>query len=101
MEQFTNLYEFRQDVYDYGPIRARDTQFELVAALLLSPTIRSLPELSLCPAFRRKWMSAYEAIWKGQQDQEWLERYFIHLVPTNGPKVFSLDGTAWPQGHGS
>jgi len=96
MEQFTNLIEFRQDVYNCGLIRARDAQFELVDALLLSPTIRSFPELSLCPAFRRKWMSAYEAIRKGQQDQEWLERYFIHLVPTNGPKVFPVDGTAWP-----
>ena len=96
MKQFTKLIEFRQAVYEHGLTRAKDTQFELVDALLLSPVIRSFPELSFCPAFRRQWMSAYEAIRKGRQDQDWLERYFMRLVPTTGPKVFSLDGTAWP-----
>jgi hypothetical protein len=67
-----------------------------IRTLLLSPVIRSFPELSLCPAFRRQWTSAYEAIRKGRQDQEWLERYFIRLVPTTGLNVFSLDGTPWP-----
>jgi hypothetical protein len=96
MEQFTKLIAFRQAVYEHGLVRARDAQFELVDALLLSPMIRSFPELSLCPAFRRQWMSAYEAIRKGRQDREWLERYFMRLVPTIGCQVFSLDGTAWP-----
>jgi hypothetical protein len=96
MEQCTKLIEFRQAVYEHGLVRARDAQFELVDALLLSPVIRSFPELSLCPAFRRQWMSAYEAIRKGRQDQDWLERYFMQLVPTIGAQVFSLDGTAWP-----
>ncbi len=62
MKQFTKLIEFRQAVYEHGLTRARDTQFELVDALLLSPVIRSFPELSFCPAFRRRWTSAYEAI---------------------------------------
>jgi hypothetical protein len=96
VEQFTKLIEFRQAVYEHGLTRARDAQFELVDALLLSPMIRSFPELSLCPAFRRQWMSAYEAIRKGQQDQAWLERYFMRLVPTMAFSVFSLDSTAWP-----
>ena len=96
MEQFTNLIEFRQAVYEHGLTRARDAQFELVDALLLGPPIRSYPELSLSPIFRRKWPSAYAAIEDGQQDQEWLEGYFIHQIPTTGPQVFSLDGTDWP-----
>ena len=96
MEQFNKLIEFRQAIYEYGLIRTRDAQFELVDALLLSPVVRSFPELSLCPAFRRQWTSAYEAIRKGQQNQDWLERYFTRLVPTIGCHVFSLDGTAWP-----
>ena len=65
-------------------------------ALLLSPPIRSFPELSLLPAFQRKWSSAYAAIKDGQQDQDWLEGYFIQQIPTRGSKVFALDGTAWP-----
>lgn len=96
MKQFTKLIEFRQAVYEHGLVRARDAQFELVDALLLSPVIRSFPELSLCPAFRRQWMSAYEAIRKGRQDRAWLERHFMRLVPTRGTQVFSVDGTAWP-----
>jgi hypothetical protein len=96
MQQFTKLTEFRQAAYEHGLLRARDAQFELVDALLLSPVVRSFPELSLCPAFRRQWMSAYEALRKGQQDQDWLERYFMRLVSAMGLTVFSLDGTAWP-----
>ncbi len=96
MEQFTKLIEFRQAVYDRGLTRARDAQFELVDALLLSPPIRSFPELSLSPAFRRKWSSAYAAIEEGQQDQKWPEGYFARQIPKGGPQVFSLDGTAWP-----
>jgi hypothetical protein len=99
MEQFAKLIEFRQAVYEHGLTRARDAQFELVDALLLSPVVRSFPELSLCPAFRRQWMSAYEAIRKGQQNQDWLERHFMRLVPTVGLKVFPLDSTAWPHPH--
>ena len=96
MKQFTKFIEFRQAVYEHGLVSARDAQFELVDALLLSPVIRSFPELSLCPAFRRQWMGAYEAIRKGRQDREWLECHFMRLVPTTGRQVFSLDGTAWP-----
>lgn len=96
MEQFTSLIEFRQAVYEQGFIKARDAQFELLDALLLSPPIRSFPELSLLPAFQRKWSSAYAAIKDGQQDQDWLEGYFIQQIPTRGSKVFALDGTAWP-----
>lgn len=101
MEQFNNLIEFRQAVYDLGLTRARDAQhampwFELLDTLLLSSPIRSFPELSLSPAFQRKWPSAYAAIEEGQQDWEWLEGYFIQQIPTRGPQVFALDSTAWP-----
>jgi hypothetical protein len=57
MEQFNKIIEFRQAIYDHGLTLTRDAQFELVDALLLSPGIRSFPELSLSPAFRRKWPS--------------------------------------------
>jgi len=96
MEQFNTLIEFRQAVYEHGLTKARDAQFELVDALLLGRPIRSFPELSLLPTFRRRWHSSYAAIERGDRDREWLEGHFIRQVPTNGPWLFSLDGTAWP-----
>lgn len=95
MKQFNKLIEFRQAVYDHGLTRFADAQFDLVDALLFSPAIRSFPELSLSPAFRRQWHSAYAAIEEGKQDDEWLESYCIQQIPTRGPQVFSLDGTSW------
>jgi hypothetical protein len=95
MKQFNKLIEFRQAVYNQGLTRFADAQFDLTDALLLSPPIRSFPELSLSQAFRRLWHSAYAAIEEGKQDREWLECYFIQQIPTQGPQVFSLDGTSW------
>ena len=94
MEKFNNLIEFRQAVYENGLTKAQDAQFELVDALLLSSPIRSFAELSLSPAFRRKWSSAYAAIEDGERDREWLERLFVEQIPVEGNQVFSLDGTA-------
>ncbi len=96
MEQFNNLIGFRQAIYAQGFTKAKDAQFELVDALLVGAAIRSFPELSLLPVFRRKWPSAYTAIEDGGQDWEWLEGYFMQQLPTGEPLMFSLDGTAWP-----
>ena len=95
MTQFDKLIEFRQAVYDHGLAGFADAQFDLVDALLFSPPIRSFPELSLSQAFRRQWHSAYAAIEEGKQDREWLECYCIWQIPSQGPQVFSLDGTSW------
>ena len=95
-EQCNDLTEFRQAVYDHGLTKAKDAQFELVDALLLSGHIRSFPELSLSPVFQRKWPSAYAAIEDGEQNQRWLEACFIEQVPKQGVQVFALDGTDWP-----
>jgi hypothetical protein len=95
MEQFNKIIEFRQAVYDHGLTLTKDAQFELMDALLLTPGIRSFPELSLSPAFRRKWPSVYTAIEDGGQNLAWLEAYFVEQIPRQGPQVFSLDDTAW------
>ena len=96
MEQFNKLIAFRQATYEHGLTKAKDAQFELVDALLLGRPVRSFPELSLLPPFRRKWHSGYAAMERGGQDREWLEEHFMRQIPTRGPKLFSLDGTAWP-----
>jgi hypothetical protein len=95
MQQFNNLIEFRQTVYNHALTRSRDAQFELVDALLLSAPIHTFPELSRSPIFRRQWHSAYTAIEDGRQDRAWLERYLTQLLPMDGFLVFSLDGTSW------
>ena len=91
MEQFSSLIEFRQAVYDQGLTLAKDAQFELLDALLLSPYVRSFPELTLSPTFRRQWHSGYAAMEGGGQNREWLEGYFVKQIPRSGPQVFPLD----------
>jgi hypothetical protein len=96
MQQFNNLIEFRQNIYDHVLTKCKDAQFELVDALLLSAPIHSFPELSCSPAFRRQWHSAYTAVEDGRQDQAWLEDYLVQLLPSDDWLVFPLDTTAWP-----
>ncbi len=96
MKQVNQLIAFRQAVYEHGLGAAQDAQFELVDALLLSPAIWSFPELSLSPAFRRQWPSAYAALEDGSQDRAWLEAYLLQQVPPTGRHIFSLDDTDWP-----
>jgi hypothetical protein len=95
-EQFNKLIAFRQALYAHGLTQARDAQFELLDALLLSGPIHSFAELSLSPVFRRLWPSAYAAIADGRQDQRWLQRYLTAQAPASGVQVFALDATAWP-----
>lgn len=96
MQEFSKIIEFRQDVYAHAFPRARDAQFELLDALLLSPSIRSYPELSQSPVFRREWHSLYKAMENGRQDDAWLTAYLAQQIPTEEPVILSLDATAWP-----
>ena len=96
-EQFNNIIEFRQQVYERALVTERDAQFELVDALLLSQSIDTFPALSLSPVFRREWPSVYTAIQRGRQDHEWLRRYLSQRVPTDQVCVFALDPTVWPR----
>lgn len=94
--QLNNLIEFRQTVYDQILRGAKDAQFELIDALLLSDHPRCFAEVSLSLAFRRCWSSAYGAIEAGTQDQQQLSRCFLGQVPRQGVQVFPLDTTVWP-----
>jgi hypothetical protein len=96
-QQLNKLIEFRQALYQQGFPKRRDAQFELLDALLLSPPIRSFPELSLSPIFRRQWPSAYAAVEAGRQDAEWLRQFLGSQVPTQGVQVFALDTSGWPR----
>jgi hypothetical protein len=76
--------------------RSADALFELADALSCESAARSLPELSLSPAFRRKWASVYEALEDGRIEQEsWSEVWTQALLAQHpGPVWISLDSTS-------
>ena len=81
---FTTLSSSGKPSAGRGFPKLRDAQFELVDALLLSPWIRSFPQLSLSPVFRRQWPSAYAAVAAGHQDVEWLRQFLSSQAPGQG-----------------
>lgn len=96
-KQFNKLIEFRQCIYEQILTKERDSQFELVDALLLSGKIQTFPALSLSPAFRRNWSSAYASMERGEQDEGWMRQYLSSQVPQDQVCVFALDPTVWPR----
>lgn len=94
--QFTKLIEFRQAAYQCLG-QARDAQFELTDAVLLSGAVSSFAALSLSPVFRRKWPSVYEAIQDGRPDRAGLLRLYTEQMPPEGRPVLAGDHTAWPR----
>jgi len=57
----TQLEEFRQAVYDCLG-KAKDAVFELMDAVLTSPSIPSFVSFSQSPVFRWQWPSVYAAL---------------------------------------
>jgi hypothetical protein len=96
-KQFNKLIDFRQLVYEHFLDKERDAQFELVDAMLLSPSVDTFPALSQSPVFRRKWSSAYTAIERGKQNEGWLRSYLSQQVPVDRVCVFALDPSVWPR----
>lgn len=99
-EQLNKLIAFRQGAYAcLGP--ARDALFELGDAVLLTPAVRSLAELSLAPVFRRRWPSVYAALADGQPNRSSLLRLYVAQLPTLARPVLAGDHTAWsrPKAH--
>jgi hypothetical protein len=84
-EQLNKLAAFRQAAYTaLGP--ARDALWELTDALLLAPRVPSFAHLALCPVFRRRWPSVYEALQDGRPSSAALLALYAPLVqPTPSP----------------
>ena len=74
------LKEFRHAVYECFP-RAGDALFNTLDALLTEDRARSFPELSLSPAFERKWPSLYEAFEDGLVDEARLRDVLARYWP--------------------
>ena len=94
--QLTKLKEFRQAAYTCLG-QARDAQFELTDAVLLSGAVSSFAALSLSPVFRRQWPSLYEALQDGRPDRAGLVRLYTGQIPAEGRPVLAGDHTAWPR----
>ena len=94
--QFTKLIQFRQAAYQCLG-KARDAQFELTDAVMLTPAARSFVELTLSPVFRRLWSSSYEAIEDGNPDREGLMRLYAAQIPPLPRPLLAGDHTAWPR----
>ena len=89
MPTFDQLRAFRQAAYERLG-KARDATFELTDAVLLTRNAYSLADLSLCPVFRRKWPSIYEALQDSRPQRQKLMKLYIELnsaSPSRDPLV--------------
>ena len=91
------LQTFRHKLLGIFPRRA-DALFELTDALLLSVDPRSPVELSLSPAFRRRFSMVYDALRKGQVEPELARQLLAEAEPSEaltiaGCAVYGVDTT--------
>jgi hypothetical protein len=100
-EKLTRLVDFRQSIYTSCFLKARDALFELCDAAIVTRTINSFAELSLCPLFRRGWPSLYEALNDGRIDTEAslnsVRAEMLHHQSPSWPIVLAVDHTCYPR----
>jgi hypothetical protein len=93
------LRQFRQAVYQTLGHR-KDSLFELLEAVLVTPARSTLVRLSLTPAFRRRWPSTCDALAEGQVKPARL-RAVLHasLPEPEAPArpLWAGDSTTWPR----
>ena len=93
------LRQFRQAVYQALGHR-KDSLFELLEAVLVSPARATLVRLSLTPAFRRRWPSTCDALADGQVSPVHCQAVLHHYLPEPPAPTRPLwagDGTVWPR----
>jgi hypothetical protein len=90
------LGAFRAELHACFTHRA-DALMDLGDALLCAEAVPSLPHLSLEPAHRRGWGSAYDALASGRIDTERLRDLLAGCLPGADPLVFAVDVTTWPR----
>lgn len=64
-------------------------------AVLLTRSAYCLADFSLCPVFRRKWSSIYEAVQDTRPQRQRLMRLYIEQMQKQGRIVLAGDHTAW------
>ncbi|MEG4581001.1 transposase [Microcoleus sp. MON1_C5] len=90
------LKEFRQAAYQYL-CRAHDATFELTDAILLTRHVHCLADLSLCPVFRRRWSSIYQALQDCRPARRKLMQIYIKHIPKDIRPILAIDHTSWPR----
>jgi DDE superfamily endonuclease len=90
------LGTFRTELHACCTRRA-DALVDLADALLCAPAVPSVAHLSLEPAHRRGWGSAYDALASGRVDTERLRDLLVGYLPDADPLVFAVDVTTWPR----
>lgn len=86
-----SLTDFRQQVYALFE-NQRDVLFEITDAIIQTPAARSYAELSIAPAFTRRWSSAYSALADGAVDTEGLRALCFQQLPREKPRLhFAID----------
>jgi len=96
MELLAKLKAFRQAAYNHLG-KANDATFELTDAVLLTRNAYSLADLSLCPVFRRRWPSIYEALQDSRPQRQKLMKLYIEQMPSSVRPILAGDHTIWPR----
>lgn len=84
MKDLTTVQRFRHDIYDCF-LRAKDTLFNTVDALMTETQAKSFPEISQSLWFERKWSSLYEAFEDGRIDEKRLREVFAATLMKPDP----------------
>jgi len=93
---FEQLNQFRQSLYrQLG--KAKDAMFDLMDAVLVSPSIASFVSLSQSPVFRRQWPSIYAALQDGRIPYSKVHRGLVGRVTGEGQPILAGDRTVWPR----
>jgi hypothetical protein len=91
---FQKLQEFRKSIYEYLGT-AKDAVFEIMDAVLTSPSINSYVSLSMNPLFRRKWSSIYEALQDNRPARAKLMKLMVQEIPTEEQPLLAGDSSVW------
>jgi hypothetical protein len=90
-EHLNSLTDFRQQVYALFE-NQRDVLFEIMDAIVQTPSVHSYAELSLAEAFTRQWPSIYSALADGTVDLEGLRALCLEQAPRQQSRLhFALD----------
>ena len=91
---FQQLQQFRQTIYKCLG-KGKDATFELMDAVLTSPSIPSFVSLSQSPIFRRKWSSIYAALHKSKINQSKLRTHLVNQIAIESQPILGGDSSLW------
>ncbi|MEL7079609.1 MAG: NF041680 family putative transposase [Cyanobacteria bacterium J06582_2] len=91
---FKQLQQFRQTIYECLGT-AKDATFELMDAVLTSPSIPSFVSLSESPIFRRQWSSIYGALHDSQINRAKLNRHLVSQISLDSQPLLAGDSSLW------